>query len=93
MLPPLLQTASLRKIRSTVFQNLRASAARSAAGRPGRKISGSASAVIHGIRLTLAASASLPAPVDGNSMPLVQSMVAAFGVICVMAEMKEHAQD
>jgi virginiamycin B lyase len=57
MLPPSLQTASLRKARSPVRQNPRASAARSAAGRPVRKITGSVSAVIRGIPLIREASA------------------------------------
>jgi virginiamycin B lyase len=59
MLPPLFQSASLRTIRSRASRNRRASAARSAAGRPARKTNGSASVDIRGTRSTPEASAQL----------------------------------
>jgi hypothetical protein len=57
MLPPLLQTASLRKTRSPALQNPRASGSRSAAGRRAKRTSGFALAAVNGTRSILEACA------------------------------------
>jgi hypothetical protein len=58
---------------------IRASAARCAVGRRAKTTNGSAPAAMSGTPSTLEDSAQ---PADGDAVPIVQPMVAAFGLVC-----------